>query len=226
VPQSVPDKAAVDKLIAQLGALNDAEFAKALADSIMSPQAPTAERLAATERPDLLAWAARVHAPVRPGDSDDVIRTAIVQAHKVIDEMAAEERAAFRSPELAVRAQAAAKFLIDNVNTDIRRSAGESNKAWEGRAARYRNRVGYEHRILNEVVAGLYAQQGRLDNRPNPRRRAQERLWSLVLAGQPVGKDTLRELLADEEHKIEVRKAEEKERRRQMKRAAKATAGR
>ena len=64
------------------------------------------------------------------------------------------ERAAFRSPALVERSVIAAKYLIETTNSRIRAQAPlESNRAWERRAAHFRDRVGMERRLLDRVVA-------------------------------------------------------------------------
>lgn len=77
------------------------------------------------------------------------------------------EQAAFRSPELAPRSMVAARYLIDHVNTAIRRE-GESGRA--RRAEHFRDRVGMERRML-EAVAGSNGESA-----VNPRGRAMRRL--------------------------------------------------
>lgn len=84
------------------------------------------------------------------------------------------EQAAFRSPQAAERSLIAARYLIDNVNSTIRKNDGESDGSWRHRAEHFRNRVGMERRMLQAIVDGLRAQQGRLPNAPNPRARARE----------------------------------------------------
>lgn len=88
------------------------------------------------------------------------------------------ETAAFRDPRLAFRTYAALRALLDQTNDDLRlrRGQGESTKAWQARATRFRNRVGQERRIMETIVAGLRAQQGITYAAPNPRARAHRRL--------------------------------------------------
>lgn len=126
------------------------------------------------------------------------------------------EQAAFRSDPLAERSLAAAIFLIENVNAQIRRNEGESAAGWKHRAEHFRSRVGMERRLLGTVVDGIYARQGRIKNAPNPRRRAQERLVNLVLKGETVDVDTWRGLLEDERLREIERKRLDKERRKRL----------
>lgn len=86
-------------------------------------------------------------------------------------------KAAFRSPALVTRSAAATKYLIANANTTIRYAEGESNKSKARRAARFRDAIGLERRLLETILAGWRAQQkGVLPNAPNPRQRAFEDL--------------------------------------------------
>ena len=144
-------------------------------------------------------------------------------ADNVMDPVA-EETAAFRSDELARRSLAATQYLINNVNSTIKKNAGESNKGWQHRAEHYRSRIGMERRQLLDIVRGMDARLGRINNAPQPRRRAEKRLWNLVLADKPVSRETLRQLLEEEQQKDIDAREKEKERRKAAKRAAKASA--
>lgn len=124
------------------------------------------------------------------------------------------EQAAFRSPELAQRSLIAARYLIDNVNSQIRQRQDESKGAWGARAAHFRTRVGMERRILDAIVTGLRAQAGVLSNAPNPRARAMRRLAQL----HP--EEFLR-LVREEQQADKERAAAAKEERKRLRREAK-----
>jgi hypothetical protein len=81
---------------------------------------------------------------------------------------------AFRSDELAFQTRAALRAMIDSVNAQLN---DRTKTAQQRRAAiNFRNRVGYERRILDAVCAGIQARTGVLPNQPNPRQRAFEAL--------------------------------------------------
>jgi hypothetical protein len=115
------------------------------------------------------------------GESDE--RFAESLADNIMDPMP-EETAAFRSPELVARSVAAAKYLIDHVNTVIRTKTGDetSDKDVRRRREAFRNRVGYERRLLEEILRSEELQRGIIRNAPNPRARALRRLKQRHLA--------------------------------------------
>lgn len=123
------------------------------------------------------------------------------------------EHAAYRSDELAERSLAAAVFLVNTTNSLMKNGPSRDDPAWVHRTQHFLNRIGMERRLLGTIVDGMYARQGRVKNAPNPRRRAQERLWNLVMSGRPVDPQTPALLMADEEAKEKVRKAQDKARR-------------
>jgi len=122
------------------------------------------------------------------------------------------EQAAFRSEALAVRSLAGARYLIDNVNSAIRRRDGESNRAWQARAEHFRNRVGMERRLLDAIVVGIRARAGLLPNQPNPRGRAMRELARL----HPV---EFLALVRAEQERDHRRRQEERARRRHLRKS-------
>lgn len=138
-------------------------------------------------------------------ESDDRFSEAL--ADNIMDPVP-EETAAFRSPELVARSAAAARYLIDHVNTVIRTRSGPeaSNKDLRRRTEAFRNKVGRERRILESILAEAELRKGIIRNAPNPRARAMKRLWQLALQGDvPAG--TARRLLEEEEEKaVEARR--------------------
>ena len=125
------------------------------------------------------------------------------------------EQAAFRSDALANRSLIAARYLIDHVNSTIRRNEAESNGSWAKRAEHYRNRVGMERRLLETIVAGIRAQRGMLAAPPNPRGRALKEL----------ARRYPQEFLAivrEEQEKDRTRIAREKAERKELRKAEKA----
>lgn len=94
------------------------------------------------------------------------------------------ETAAFRSEELAFKALASAKQLIEQANyfqTNVRSNAAKKR----GRAF-FIQAVGRERQVLQNRVNGILAERGQLPNQPNPRRRAEKRMWNLALRGTPI----------------------------------------
>lgn len=145
------------------------------------------------------------------GQSDDRFSEALADC---IMDPVPEEVAAFRSPELAARSYAAARYLIDHANTTMRTRAGEeaSNKDLRRRTEAFRNKVGRERRILEELVRSLELQRGMIRSSPNPRARAARRLKQLHLA-------EYQELVREETEKLAE---ERREARRQAKAASRA----
>lgn len=86
------------------------------------------------------------------------------------------EQAAFRGEQLAFRSLNACRYLIDHVNTTIRKKESESGSEWRARAEHFRSIVGRERRLLEYIVAGIRARQGILPAAPNPRARAKDEL--------------------------------------------------
>lgn len=128
------------------------------------------------------------------------------------------ETAAFRSEQLAQRSLVAARYLIDNVNNQLRRKEGESGKAWAARAEHYRTRIGMERRLLETIVAGLRARAGIVPNAPNPRGRAMRELARrhpqeyLALVREEQERDQERARAAKEERKRLRKEAKARER--------------
>lgn len=148
--------------------------------------------------------------------SDQAYAEALADCVMLPDEF---EQAAFRSEQLAQRSLIAARYLLDNVNTQIRQRPDESKGAWGQRASHFRNRVGMERRILDAIVTGLRAQLGILPAAPNPRARAMRRLWSENMRG-PIPAGRFRELLEEEQQRdADARRAAKEERKRQRREA-------
>lgn len=141
-----------------------------------------------------------------------------------ISQPAAE--AAFRDPKLLARSVVAASNLLNETRSVLRNRAGAdaSNKDLRRRTDAFINQVNREREVLRQIAAGLKAQRGILDNSPNPRARAAERLISLNMQGD-VPKGTFRALL--EEEKQKVKDAEDaRKRARKAERDAQRAAGR
>lgn len=122
------------------------------------------------------------------------------------------ETAAFRSEELAFKSLAATRYLIENTRSVLarRRRGSEQQRRTEG----FLQKVGYERRLLENIVNGLRAQRGMLPNQPNPRRRAERRLVSENLAGD-VKRGRFRELV-EEERAIDAEKKKQAKKARQQ----------
>ena len=86
------------------------------------------------------------------------------------------ETAAFRSPELVQRTAIAARMLIEQTTTTIKRREGESTGQWKHRATQFRILAQRERHVCTVIVDGLRAQRGILPNSPSPRARAARRL--------------------------------------------------
>jgi hypothetical protein len=126
----------------------------------------------------------------------------------IVDPLPAEV-AAFRSSELAYRSLVAARYLIKHANTTMEHREGDASVKWkQRRTARFRDRVGMERRLLEQIVAGDNARSGRVSNAPSAQSRALRRLKQRHLA-------EFQELKREEQAKID---AEAKERREQRKR--------
>lgn len=134
------------------------------------------------------------------GQSDDRFGEALADC---IMDPVPEEVEAFRSPELVARSAAAARYLIDHVNTVMRTREGPeaSNKDLRRRTEAFRNKVGRERRILESILAEAELRKGIIRNAPNPRARAMKRLWQLNLQGDvPAG--TAQRLYEEEQEKV------------------------
>lgn len=117
------------------------------------------------------------------------------------------EVAAFRSSQLAYRSLVACRYLIDHANTTIayRKQLEESGQTvddmttkWKQRAtARFRDRVGMERRLLEQIIAGDAARNGRISNAPSAQGRALRRLKQLHL-------DEFQRLKDEEQAKIDA----------------------
>lgn len=130
------------------------------------------------------------------------------------------EVAAFRSDALAWKSLTATKYLIDRTNEQIRRHRANSDRQ-RGSIA-FRNKVVREQRVLQQIVDGLRAKNGILPNLPNPKRRAQIRLWNLAMTNQPIAPGTWRVLLEEEKEKDAQRKRDAKKARRDARREERA----
>jgi hypothetical protein len=85
------------------------------------------------------------------------------------------KEAAFRSERLAVKSLAACRLILGQIHVQLQRDA-EQKPHWARSARLFQNTVGYERRILEQVVAGQRAMSGVLPSSPNPRARAMEAL--------------------------------------------------
>lgn len=119
---------------------------------------------------------------------------------------------AFRSDELAFQTRAALRSMIDSANAQINDRSKTAEQA--RRAEQFRNRVGYERRILDQVCAGIQARTGVLPNQPNPRQRAFEALAKEC----PV---RYLELLREKQDEAQERARIEKEKRKEAARGRK-----
>lgn len=126
------------------------------------------------------------------------------------------ETAAFRSDELAFKSLAAARYLIDNANTVMRRRRRGSQE--QRGTERFMQTVGRERRILENITNGIRAKNGMLPNTPNPRQRALRRLASENLAGD-VPKGRFRDLIEEEIQVDKDRKYQQKKARQAARRA-------
>lgn len=133
-----------------------------------------------------------------------------------IREAIADETAALRSAELAFKSLAAVQTLLVKTDEQIRRFARDPERL--ARVKRFRLQVERERRILQHIVDGERARRGIIPNSPNPRRRAERRLWSEALAG-PVPAGRARELLEEEIAKKKERQKQAKQARRDERRS-------
>lgn len=103
----------------------------------------------------------------------------------------------FRSPALIARSVAAAQYLINDVNSAIRRrgeDAGSNKDKHRAREA-FRNKVGRERAILESILREEELRRGIIRNSPNASARASRRLKQRHLA-------EYQELKREEEAKI------------------------
>lgn len=126
------------------------------------------------------------------------------------------ETAAFRSDDLAFKSLAAANYLIDRTNEVVRRHRRNSDK--QRASIAFGHKVARERRILENIVGGIKARNGILPTAPNPRRRAQQRLWNEAMKGGPIPAGRWRELLDEEVEKDRARRKQAKRARRDMRR--------
>ena len=150
------------------------------------------------------------------GLSDDRYARALAQN---IAKPVPEETAAFRSRELAVRTDAAGRYLRSSGAAKITHGlVGQEPDLAKKRhgIAHFLAKVHREQALVASIITEMDAQKGILRNAGNPRRRAERRLWQENMAGD-VPKGRYRELLEEE-------KAAEVERRRQAKAASRARA--
>lgn len=131
------------------------------------------------------------------------------------------ETDAFRSDDLAFQSLAAARYLIDNANTVLRRRR-RGSKEQRG-TERFMQAVGRERRILENIVNGMRARKGMLPNAPNPRQRALRRLATENLQGD-VPKGRFRDLVIEEQQIDKDRKREQKKARQEARRAERSSA--
>lgn len=126
------------------------------------------------------------------------------------------ETAAFRSPELVQRTAIAARHLVAQTATTLKRRSDESNSAWQARAKRFRLVAEREQAVCTTIINGLRAQSGVLPNAPQPRSRALRRL----ARENPVRfLEILREEQEIDREKNRQKKAEQKRRRLEERRA-------
>jgi len=124
------------------------------------------------------------------------------------------EVAAFRSSELAYRSLVAARFLIKHANTTIElKKMGEdpnqSKKARIKGTARFRDRVGMERQLLEQIVAGDNARNGRVSSAPSAQSRALARLKQRHLAEfQDLKREEQAKIDAEAAERRRIRKAE------------------
>jgi hypothetical protein len=135
----------------------------------------------------------------------------------------ASRQAAFRDPRLIRRSVAAATFLVNSANSEVRARSGEdiSTKERRRNTEMFRNMVGHERQILLEINKLEKARAGILDTSPNPRARTKERVYQLLLAGETITPERARQILDEEEEKVR----EQKRARKQQARAARAGGG-
>jgi hypothetical protein len=125
---------------------------------------------------------------------------------------------AFRSDKLAFQTRAALRLMIDSVNSQL--NSRDMDATARRRATNFRNRVGYERRIVDAVCAGIQARTGVLPNQPNPRQRAFEELAKRH-PEEYIG--ILREKQAEAQERARLEKEQRKEAARKRKRAAPST---
>lgn len=130
-----------------------------------------------------------------------------------IMEPLAEDTHAFRSDDLAFKSYAAATYLIERTNEQVRRHARNPQKQRGAKA--FGIKVARERRILENIVNGIKARNGVLPAAPNPRRRAKDRLWNEAMTGKSIPPGRWRELLTEEMERDKARKRDAKRARRQ-----------
>lgn len=97
------------------------------------------------------------------------------------------ETEAFFSKDLAYKSLVAARYLIQHANSyKVRRRRGSQKQL---ATEVFVQKVGRERSLLQNAVNGYLALDGRLPAQPNPRRRAEKRLWNLALRGEPLPAD-------------------------------------
>lgn len=131
------------------------------------------------------------------------------------------ETAAFRSDELAYLSFVATRWLIDNAK-DVRarkRRGSQKERATDA----YIRLVGRERRVLEQIVSGLRAKNGVLPAAPNPRRRAERRLWSLAMKGEAIPAGMWRVILEEEIVRDRSRKRDQKRSRQTARRGSAPT---
>lgn len=129
----------------------------------------------------------------------------------IIDPVPAEV-AAFRSSELAYRSLVAARYLIKHANTtiELKKMGEDPDQSKKGRikgTARFRDRVGMERQLLEQIVAGDNARNGRVSQAPSAQSRALRRLKQRHLA-------EFQELKREEQAKLDEEAAERRRIRR------------
>lgn len=130
------------------------------------------------------------------------------------------ETLAFRSETLAWKALASARELIEQAQSFQARDR-KGSRTRRGRDA-FIQKVGRERRILQMRVDGFRAEKGILPNTPNPRRRAEKRLWSEAMKGEAIPAGRWREILTEEIEKDKQRKRDQKKARQAARRAARS----
>jgi hypothetical protein len=134
---------------------------------------------------------------------------------------------ALRSPQLAIRTYDALEAVITAINDDItlnqRRAPGDPSKRdaeWERLAKRRQQAFGLERNMLRPIVLDLQEEQGWRPFKPNPRRRAEHRVYQLLLRGDTVTPEMLRDILTEERAKAEQHTAAVKAARKAARQAA------
>lgn len=159
------------------------------------------------------AKAYALYATARPKDHDDVFG---MDSPDPVNVKVAE--AAFRSPDLLERSMTAVNFHISRTTNLLDPRRGEDVPAKRAGRQDFLTLMRQHRNVLGSVRKHQAAMSGRVDNAPNPRRRAEKRLWDEVLKG-PVKKGRGLELLREEEAIARNRREREKAERKALRKA-------